>query len=91
MSHAAMGAMRVQHPTQSFGQSVRGIGQTRKMLHQDATVLAPPLDGKVLDLNMASRKTFKRQWAKDAAFARFCQDCEETSKLGKKQMVDIKF
>ena len=54
MSHDAAGMTGMEDPSKRFGEIVIGNEDPRKMLHDKIFLLAPLLDGKLLDVNVLS-------------------------------------
>ena len=54
MSHTAAGMMGMWDSSKRFGEIIAGIGDPRKMLHDEIFLLAPFLDGEMLDVNVPS-------------------------------------
>ena len=54
ITHAAVGMMGMWDPSKRFGEINAGIDDPRKMLHDEIFLLAPFLDGKMLDVNVPS-------------------------------------
>jgi hypothetical protein len=53
IAHQARGMLRMQHPTNTFGQGITWIDDDSKMGEVDVTGFAPILYGEVLDANVA--------------------------------------
>ena len=53
MAHETTSMVRVKHPTESFGQAVRGVDDTRDVDHGNATLFFPILDGKKSNVNVS--------------------------------------
>ena len=60
MSHATAAMARVQHPTKSFRQVVTEVDDTWAVTQDDIALVAPFLDGEMLDLDMPSARSGTR-------------------------------
>ena len=53
VAHHMVDMLRVEHPSECFGGSIRHRKDTRKMLHDNISVgIRPVLNGKMLDINV---------------------------------------
>ena len=52
MAHTATSMLGEQHPTESLGEAIAGVDDSRKVLHNDIPLFAPFLNGEMLDLDM---------------------------------------
>ena len=60
MSHATASMARVEHPTKSFGHVVTQVDDTWAVTQNDVALVAPFLNGKMLDLDVASTRSGTR-------------------------------
>jgi hypothetical protein len=52
MAHHAAGVTVVKPPTKSFGKGIGHVDDACNMLHENITISAPFLNGKVLDIDL---------------------------------------